>query len=190
MTAATDTADSDREYLRGLLVATAGGDRKAFEQLYQRTSAKLFGICLRILGERAQAEEALQEVYLAIWHKANLYDGDRASPITWLAQVARNKAIDHLRASKPERLSQPLELSAEPVDDTPGAADLAQSRDDRRRLHRCFEELSGEQRSVIRIAFFEGCTYEEIAQRGDTPLGTVKSWVRRGLLKLKDCLQR
>lgn len=188
--AATDTADADRDYLRSLLAATAGGDRQAFENLYRRTSAKLFGICLRILGERTQAEEALQDVYLAIWHKADMYDGDRASPITWLAQIARNKAIDHLRANKSERLSQPLESSVEPVDETPGAADLAQGRDDRRRLHACLQELSGEQRRVIRIAFFEGCTYEEIAQRSDTPLGTVKSWVRRGLLKLKDCLQR
>lgn len=121
MTAATDSADADREHLRTLLTATAGGDRKAFEHLYQRTSAKLFGICLRILGERTQAEEALQDVYLTIWRKAGMYDGDRASPITWLAQIARNKAIDHLRASKPERLSQPIDLVGELSDDGPGA---------------------------------------------------------------------
>lgn len=190
MTAATDSADADREHLRILLTATAGGDRKAFEHLYQRTSAKLFGICLRILGERTQAEEALQDVYLTIWRKAGMYDGDRASPITWLAQIARNKAIDHLRASKPERLSQPIDLVGELSDDGPGAPQLAETRDDSRRLQRCFEELSADQRSVIHTAFFEGCTYTEIAARSDTPLGTVKSWVRRGLLKLKDCLQR
>ena len=188
--AATDTADADRDYLRSLLAATAGGDRQAFENLYRRTSAKLFGICLRILGERTQAEEALQDVYLAIWHKADMYDGDRASPITWLAQIARNKAIDHLRASRPERLSQPLDLTAEPASETPSAPEVAEQRDDGRRLRRCFEELSGDQRSVIHTAFFEGCTYEEIARRSDTPLGTVKSWVRRGLLKLRECLQR
>lgn len=190
MTSATDTADADRDHLRALLSATAGGDRRAFENLYQRTSAKLFGICLRILSERTQAEEALQDVYLAIWRKADLYDGDRASPITWLAQIARNKAIDHLRANKSERLSQPIDLVAEIADDAVGVADLAETRDEGRRLHRCFDELSGEQRSVIHTAFFEGCTYEEIAERSSTPLGTVKSWIRRGLIRLKECLQR
>lgn len=190
MTPATDTADADRDYLRSLLQATAGGDRQAFERLYQRTSAKLFGICLRILSERNHAEEALQDVYLAIWRKAGLYDGERASPITWLAQIARNKAIDHLRASKPERLAQPIDFAGELSDDGVGLSELAEARDDHRRLRRCFDELSGEQRKVIHIAFFEGCTYEEIATRSETPLGTVKSWIRRGLLKLKSCLQR
>jgi RNA polymerase sigma-70 factor (ECF subfamily) len=194
MPAANDAADADRDFLRSLLTATADGDRRAFETLYQRTSAKLFGICLRILNERTQAEEALQDVYLAIWRKAGLYDGDRASPITWLAQIARNKAIDHLRAAKPERLSQPFEFAfeggAEPIDETPRAPDLAETRDDNRRLQVCLDELSGEQRAVIQTAFFEGCTYEEIAERSATPLGTVKSWIRRGLLKLKACLQR
>jgi RNA polymerase sigma-70 factor, ECF subfamily len=190
MIASTDTADADRDHLRSLLRQTAGGDRTAFEDLYARTSAKLFGICLRILNERTQAEEALQDVYLAIWHKAGMYDGDRASPITWLAMIARNKSIDHLRANKAERLTQPIDLTAEPVDEGASVADLAAAHVDNRRLRACFDELSGEQRTVIHTAFFEGCTYDEIATRSDTPLGTVKSWVRRGLLKLKDCLQR
>lgn len=190
MIAATETADADREYLRNLLTATAGGDRTAFESLYERTSAKLFGICLRILSERTQAEEALQDVYLAVWRKAGMYDGDRASPITWLAQIARNKAIDYLRASKPDRMTQSLDLTGELVDDVRGAPELAESRDDNRRLRACFDELSGEQRAVIHTAFFEGSTYEEIASRTDTPLGTVKSWIRRGLIKLKACLQK
>jgi RNA polymerase sigma-70 factor (ECF subfamily) len=190
MTTATDTADADRDHLRSLLRATAGGDRTAFEDLYARTSAKLFGICLRILSERTQAEEALQDVYLAIWHKAGMYDGDRASPITWLAMIARNKSIDHLRANKGERMTQPIDLVAEIADDGASVSDLAAAHADNRRLRACFEELSGEQRKVIHTAFFEGCTYDEIATRSDTPLGTVKSWIRRGLLKLKDCLQR
>ena len=185
-----DTADPDRDDLSRLLLATAGGDRGAFENLYTRTSAKLFGICLRILSERTQAEEALQDVYLAIWHKAGLYDSERASPITWLAMIARNKAIDYLRARRAERLSQPIDLAAELADDGASVAELAVAHDDNRRLRACFDELSGEQRRVIHTAFFEGCTYEEIAERSDTPIGTVKSWIRRGLLKLKACLQR
>ncbi|MEP6634223.1 MAG: sigma-70 family RNA polymerase sigma factor [Luteimonas sp.] len=190
MTAITDTADADRDQLRHLLVATASGDRRAFDSLYQRTSAKLFGICLRILTERTEAEEALQDVYLAIWRKAGMYDGDRASPITWLAMIARNRAIDRLRASRMERASLPIDLASELADDGLSVVALAEAESDNQRLRGCFQELSGEQRSVIHTAFFEGCTYEEIAERSATPLGTVKSWIRRGLLKLKACLQR
>jgi RNA polymerase sigma-70 factor (ECF subfamily) len=190
MTAATDTADTDRNQLRELLDATSSGDRTAFEGLYAMTSAKLFGICLRILKERTQAEEALQDVYLAIWQKAGMYDGERASPITWLAMIARNKSIDYLRAGKPDRLSQPLDLVAEVRDEGASVSELAAAHVDNRRLHHCFEELDDRQRRVIHTAFFEGCTYEEIADRSDTPLGTVKSWIRRGLIKLKACLQR
>lgn len=190
MIAAPDTTEADRNHLRSLLLATAGGDRTAFENLYSRTSAKLFGICLRILSERTLAEEALQDVYLAIWNKAGMYDGDRASPITWLAMIARNKSIDYLRAGKADRLSQPLDLVAEIQDDGASVSELAAAHVDNRRLHACFDELDGKQRQVIQTAFFEGCTYDEIATRSDTPLGTVKSWIRRALIKLKACLQR
>lgn len=186
----SDTADVDREHLRGLLLATAGGDRRAFESLYQRTSAKLFGICLRILSERTEAEEALQDVYLAIWRKAGMYDGERASPITWLAMIARNRAIDRLRASKMERTSLPIDLAAELADEGASVVAAAELDSESRRLDVCLGELSDEQRNVIHTAFFEGSTYEEIAARSNTPLGTVKSWIRRGLMKLKACLQR
>ena len=129
-----DTAGEDREQSRDLLTAMAGGDRVAFETLYRRTSATLFGICPRLLYDRTQAEEALQDVYLAIWRKAGTYDGDRASAITWLAQIMRNRAIDYLRASKSDRLSQPLDLSAEPVDEDLRAPELVEALDDSRCL--------------------------------------------------------
>jgi RNA polymerase sigma-70 factor (ECF subfamily) len=187
----TDAVEGDdREQLRNRLLGTAAGDRRAFEDLYLRTSSKLFGICLRILHERHEAEEVLQDVYLTIWRKASQYDAVRASPITWLAMIARNKAIDRLRANRVERASVPIDLAAEPVDEGVAAASLAEAASEGRRLHDCLDELTGEQGRVIRVAFFEGCTYEEIAQRSDTPLGTIKSWIRRGLLKLKECLQR
>ena len=142
------------------------------------------------MHERNEAEEVLQDVYLTIWRKAGQYDGERASPITWLAMIARNKSIDRLRASRVDRASVPIDLAAELVDDAIGAPALVEAASEGKRLHNCLEELSGEQGRVIRVAFFEGCTYDEIAQRSATPIGTVKSWVRRGLLKLKDCLQR
>jgi len=187
----TDAVDSgDREQLRRWLLGTAEGDRCAFEDLYQRTSAKLFGVCLRILHERNEAEEVLQDVYLTIWRKASQYDADRASPITWLAMIARNKAIDRLRAARVERASVPLDLTAELAGDDVAAPELVEAASEGRRLHNCLEELTGEQGRAIRVAFFEGCTYEEIAHRSGTPIGTIKSWIRRGLLKLKECLQR
>jgi RNA polymerase sigma-70 factor (ECF subfamily) len=187
---ATDTNDADRERLRHCLLATAAGDRGAFEQLYQRTSAKLFGVCLRILHERSEAEEVLQDVYLTIWRKASQYDAERASPITWLAMIARNRAIDRIRSGQLDRASVPIDLAAELADDGTDAITLAQDASESRRLHDCLDELGIDQRRAIRVAFFEGCTYEELAQRSATPLGTLKSWIRRGLLKLRDCMQR
>ena len=190
MNPAGDTIDSDRSQLCDWLSATAAGDRRAFESLYQHTSSKLFGVCLRIVGERAEAEEVLQDVFLAIWHKAGLYDAQRASPITWLAMVARNKAIDRLRGTRMNRAAVPIDMDAELVDDGIGVAALAELRSEGERLHSCLDELSSEQGKAIRVAFFEGCTYEELAERTQTPLGTIKSWIRRGLIRLKDCLQR
>lgn len=187
----TPSADrSDRDSLGALLLDCAAGDRAAFEALYARTSAKLFGVCLRILGQPSEAEEALQDAYLAIWRKAEYFDPDRASPITWLAMIARNKAIDRLRTDRVGRASLPIDLQAEIVDERASVSARAEADADSRRLNRCMEELPGEQRKTIRIAFFEGCTYEDIAARSGTPLGTVKSWVRRGLLRLKACLER
>jgi RNA polymerase sigma-70 factor (ECF subfamily) len=187
---ATDPTDADLEQLRDWLLATAGGDRRAFESLYQRTSAKLFGVCLRILRERSEAEEVLQDVYLTIWRKASQYDAQRASPITWLAMIARNRAIDRLRAGRVERAGVPIDFADELADEGPTVTALAEAASEGRRLHDCLDELNDEQRRAIRVAFFEGCTYEELAQRSATPLGTIKSWIRRGLLRLRDCMQR
>lgn len=187
---ANDLDDGDRERLRHWLLATAAGDREAFEQLYHRTAAKLFGVCLRILHERGVAEEVLQDVYLTIWRKASQYDAERSSPITWLAMIARNRSIDHVRSGQLGRASVAIDFATELADDGPDAMTLAEGASDRLRLHNCLKELSPEQRCAIRVAFFEGATYEELARRSATPLGTLKSWIRRGLLKLRDCMQR
>lgn len=176
--------------LHDWLRAVAAGDRRAFEALYRRTSAKLFGVCLRILGERGIAEEVLQDVYLTIWRKAGQYDAGRAAPVTWLAMIARNRAIDRLRSARIERASVPIDLAADLPDEGATVLERALVAADGRRLHDCLDELGDEQRRAIRIAFLEGSTYEEFASRSGTPLGTVKSWIRRGLLKLRDCLQR
>lgn len=179
----------DRRGLEGLLAATAAGDAQAFERLYHATSAKLFGVCLRLLPDRDDAEDALQDAYAAVWRKAVQYDAAIASPISWLAMIAHNKAIDRLRSQSPTRNALPIEV-AETLDDArPGAPALAEQAGDARRLDHCLERLEAERRTLIRTAFFEGATYEELARRTQTPIGTVKSRIRRGLVQLRTCLE-
>ena len=131
----------------------------------------------------------MSDVYLTVWKRAGAYEPGRASPISWLATIARNRAIDWRRASG-RAPSAPLEEAPDIADDAPASVDrlIADERD--ARLHLCLDELDGRQKDAIRTAFFDGLTYAELAERKDVPLGTMKSWVRRGLLRLKDCLGR
>lgn len=172
-----------------LLRQVAEGDQAAFEALYRASSPRLFGICLRLLPNRAEAEDVLQEVYATVWRKAAQFDANRARASTWLAAVARNRSIDHLRAS-PMARQTPMEIDDVIADPGPGPADVAGAAGQNRRLDACMEELESRRRSLIRTAFFEGATYEELAERIGSPLGTVKSWIRRGLLQLRACLEQ
>lgn len=182
------TTDAARAALVEALVATGNEDRGAFAALYRLTSAKLFGICLRICGERGAAEDVLSEVYLTIWRRAGAYEPGRASPISWLATIARNRAIDW-RRSAGRRPGVTLDEAPEVADDSPSAEDRMVEREAAGRLHLCLDQLDDKQRGAIRSAFFGGLTYAELADRDKVPLGTMKSWVRRGLQKLKDCLR-
>ena len=180
----------DRADLAKALSDVGHGNRSAFSEVYNRTSAKLFGVCLRILGNRSEAEEALQETYLNVWRKAEAFDPARSSPITWLAAVARNRAIDRLRARGP-RPAEALEDEALAVADTGASAfEKLEVRDEARVLAGCIEELEAKQSAAIRSAFFSGATYAELAAQEGVPLGTMKSWVRRSLLRLRECLGR
>lgn len=181
---------TDQSELRDWLVATASGDVGAFEALYRATSAKLFGVCLGVLPSRSDAEEVLQDVFTTVWRKAAQYDAALSSPLTWLAMLARNRAIDRLRASARERGGAPIELAAEMPDPAPSTLANAESSDERRRLEGCMDQLEAQRRTLIRTAFFEGATYDELARRSGSPLGSVKSWIRRGLAQLKACLER
>jgi RNA polymerase sigma-70 factor (ECF subfamily) len=179
--------DGARQRLVEALVATGDEDRGAFRTLYHLTSAKLFGICLRICGDRQAAEDVLSEVYLTIWKRAGAFEPGRASPITWLATIARNRAIDWRRSAgraPPARIDDVPEIA----DDRISAEDSLLVDERAGQLHHCLEELEQRQRDAIRTAFFDGLTYAELATRNAVPLGTMKSWVRRGLLRLKDCL--
>ncbi|MDP8915734.1 MAG: sigma-70 family RNA polymerase sigma factor [Pseudomonadota bacterium] len=185
--AAPDPAEA-RARLAQDLAATANGDREALKRIYQATSAKLFGVCLRILQERGAAEEVLQEVYLVVWRKAEQFERGKASPITWLATIARNKAIDRLR-ERGGLATDPLEAAASAADPAPRADAVLEASDDYRRLSRCLETLEPRYARVIRTAFWEGVTYDRLAQREGVPAGTLKSWIRRGMLSLKTCLE-
>jgi RNA polymerase sigma-70 factor (ECF subfamily) len=166
------------------------GEKAALETIYAATSAKLFGICLRILRDRQEAEDVLQEVYLSVWRRAGSFDPARASPITWLATLARNRAIDRLRSAKRTGGALPVDAALEVADPSPDALAAIESREDAVRLAGCIGELEERTARAIRAAFFGGLTYSDLAERDDVPLGTVKSWIRRGLMKLKECLQR
>jgi RNA polymerase sigma factor (sigma-70 family) len=183
-------ADDNRSQLVAALARVAGGERTALQMIYQDTCAKLFGVCVRILNDKSEAEDVLQEVYLTVWRKAASFDPARASPITWLVAIARNRAIDRLRATAGGRRLEPIEAAESVRDPAPAAIDVVQATQQSSRLARCLDELESRQAVAIRAAFLDGNTYEELAQRMRVPLGTMKSWIRRGLMKLKDCLDQ
>jgi RNA polymerase sigma-70 factor (ECF subfamily) len=170
-----------------LLDRAATGDAAAFKNLYDATSAKLFGVILRILNERGEAEDVLQEVYTTVWRKAAEFDSGRASPITWMVTIARNRSIDRLRA-RGSRPTSPLEAAIDVRDTALPADELIDASDDARRLHAALGTLDARHAAAIRSTYFEGLTYEALAMREGIPVGTLKSWVRRGLLRMQGAM--
>jgi RNA polymerase sigma factor (sigma-70 family) len=183
------TTPAEREELNQLLRQAGREDQKAFAELYKRTSSKLFGVCLRMLRDRSEAEEVLQETYTTVWRRASSFDASKASAITWLVTLSRNKAIDRLRQHREEQLDDPLKLDAI-VDDQPSPASGAETSQECQRLESCLDELEPQQQSSVREAFFTGATYNELATRCKVPLGTMKSWIRRSLMQLRTCLDQ
>ena len=179
-----------RQRLKSAMARLAAGDRSALEEIYRATSAKLFGICLRILGDEKEAEDALQDVYINLWRRADRYDPQRASPIAWLATFARNRAVDRLRVGKVRGASVGEEEAAPIPDETPLADALLIDAEREARIHTCIETLEEEPRGAIRAAFFEGRTYADLAETSGTPLGTMKSRIRRALARLRTCLEK
>ncbi len=182
--------DANRSLIAAALARIPGSDRAALQTVYRLTSAKLFGVALRILGERGEAEDVLQEAYVTVWHKAADFDPDRASPMTWLIAIARNRAIDHLRATRQSRRMEPIDQTAEVADNAIAADTALENAQDHARLHACLEGLEARERNALRGAFFDGNTYEDLAARMNVPLGTMKSWIRRAMIKLKNCLEQ
>lgn len=183
------TSPAEREELLQILTAAGNGNQRAFAELYRRTSPKLFGVCLRMLHDRGEAEEVLQETYSTVWRRASTFNPAKASAITWLITLSRNKAIDRLRQHREELLGDPSRLN-EMVDEQPTPAAGAESGQEYQRLQNCLDELEPQQRDSVREAFFTGATYNELATRCMVPLGTMKSWIRRSLMQLRTCLDQ
>ncbi|WP_411289709.1 sigma-70 family RNA polymerase sigma factor [Sphingorhabdus sp.] len=183
-----DLDSARRAKLAEALVKAGRGDRNAFATVYAATSAKLFGVCLRIFPDRNEAEDVLQDAYLTIWNKAASFESGRASPISWLVAVTRNRAIDRLRAKKKAGTTS-IEEAAEIADATPLAdVQLIEEADDRI-LHDCISSLDKRDALFIRSAFIGGSTYADLAKHEGQPLGTVKSRIRRALMKLRGCME-
>ncbi|MCV2867464.1 sigma-70 family RNA polymerase sigma factor [Defluviimonas sp. WL0002] len=163
-------------------------DRDALALLYDATSAKLFGVCLRVLNNRSEAEDVLHDVYIRVWQKADTYAVTGHSPMTWLITVTRNMSIDRLRKRRPETGSD--DAMALVADDGPGPEAAAIASSERARIEACMGELESDRADAVRAAYLEGETYKDLAARFDVPLNTIRTWLRRSLMKLKDCLTR
>jgi RNA polymerase sigma factor (sigma-70 family) len=188
----SDISRLDPAALRALLARVATGDTNAFRMLYDTTSPKLFGFALRILHRRELAEDVLQESFAAVWHSARDYRSHLSAPMTWMATIVRNKAFDALRAT-----DHAVEIDGNDFDaailralEDPGATPLAslQMSRDAKALAECMAELEGKHRQLVGMAFFHDLSHSELAQQLALPIGTVKTWIRRSLEKLRVCL--
>ena len=175
--------------LAGLLARCALRDQRAFADVYALTSAKLFGVALRILRRQDWAEEVLQECYVNIWNHAGDYAAAKSAPLTWMTSIVRNRCLDWLRRPHLETGGEEYDIAVEAwQDDAPGPMEQLMSAAESNALARCMQQLESKQRQSIMLAFFHGLSHSELASHMQQPLGTVKTWVRRGLERLKGCL--
>ena len=193
---------SERSRELSQLLARVGlGDRAAFATLYDQTRSHLFAVVLRINRDRGQAEDVLQEVFVNVWRSGSSFDAAQSQPLTWLTRIARNRAIDSLRRAQTQpqfenRFSggntadeEEHDVYDDKADDAPGPLDLLSRASDARALTDCMQDLSAPQRQSLALAFYDGLSHAEVAEKMGQPLGTVKSWVRRALSSLKGCLE-
>lgn len=183
--------DARADDLAELLARVALGERRAFERLYRATCDHLLGVAFQLLGNRAWAEDVLQEAYVSVWHGARGYQAGLAKPMTWLIHVVRHRAIDALRSRHGERkTTEPLDDAHHAIaaDGGAGPAQCLESSLSRLRIDQCMAGLAPGQRQALALAYYRGLVHSEIAQALGAPLGTAKAWVRRGLDRLRDCL--
>lgn len=183
-------SDRRRAEIESLIGRVALGDRKAFDALYEATSAKLNAVCISILKDRPAAEEVLQDVYIRVWNNAGRYAANGLSPMTWLITIARNRAIDRLRARNGRPGPAPAEAAETVASADPGPEEQVIRNQQRRMLEGCLDEMGETQALALRAVYLEGASYAEIAQTAGAPVNTVRSWLRRGLLRLKECVSQ
>ena len=176
------------EGLAILLFRSGQGDREAFAELYQCSCRKLFGIVLGVLDDEALANDILQEVYVRIWTHAGRFDAGRASAITWMAVIARNRAVDELRKHRNDPTEPDNEAADRRASAHRGPSSLAQHSEQLTRLEDCLNGVGEPQASMVRLAYLEGASRESLSRRFDQPIGTVKTWLHRSLKQLKLCL--
>jgi RNA polymerase sigma-70 factor (ECF subfamily) len=179
------------EPLEELLAATARGDQHAFARLYAEASPKLYGLLLRMLHEEAAAQDCLQEAFIRIWNHADRYRPERGKAMTWMVVIGRRLALDRLRVRGREEAASTLAELDRLLDEAAAEAERPEPPDPRGRaaLSRCLEGLGEGQQRAVRLAYLEGLAHPEVAERMDVPLGTVKTWLRRGLARLRECLE-
>jgi RNA polymerase sigma-70 factor (ECF subfamily) len=177
------------DLLKDLLAASSTGDRQAFARLYQETSSKLFGVAIRIVRREDWAEEVVQESYVKIWDHAGNYRTQLSAPMTWMTSIVRNRCLDWLRRPNLEIAEDDDHPLDDFVGDGAGPLELLQQQTEAQALARCLGRLEAKMRQAIVLAFFEGMSHSELASHMREPLGTVKTWVRRGLERLKVCLE-
>ncbi|MEW6768153.1 MAG: sigma-70 family RNA polymerase sigma factor [Pseudomonadota bacterium] len=170
-----------------LLASVAKGDEAAFERLYQNTRAKLFGVVLRILRRQDLAEEVIQEAYVKIWNSAGQFNPGIASPITWMVSIARNRAIDVVR-KRSETSIEEEPAAMEVASDTPEPLARREMTEELKRILECVGQLDPERQKLILLAYYNGWSREQLAEKFDTPLNTVKTWLRRSMIEIRECL--
>lgn len=178
--------DTTADTLKPLLERIATGERAAFRQLYILASPKLFGVCIRMLRDKTEAEDALQEIFTRIWTKSHRYDPEKARAMTWMIAIARNLCIDRLR-SRPPREQDDEAVLAIP-DPSPTAEMRTIAKGEAGRFRDCLGLLETDRAHAIRGAYLDGLSYDELARRHAIPLNTLRSWLRRGLSKLRECM--
>jgi RNA polymerase sigma-70 factor, ECF subfamily len=172
-----------------LLAAVARGDQAAFERLYEATRAKLYGVLLRILGTPELADDVMQETYLKVWKTAGSFDPTIASPITWMVAIARNRAIDIVRRkghASIEETPEAMNVAA----DTPPPLARREMTEELRRLLSCLGKLDPEKQRIVLLAYYSGWSREQLARKLDIPVNTIKTWLRRSLLEIRQCMGR
>ena len=172
-----------------LLIRVAAQDRAAFRQLYSDTSSKLFGVLIRILGTRVEAEDALQEVYTRVWLKAGRFEAGKGRGMTWLITIARYHAIDRCRA-RPSAGVDGEDALLTVADPKPGPEVVMSARGEAGRIVKCFDTLEADRAAAVKGAYLSGLSYQELALSYNVPLNTMRTWLRRGLLQLKECLEQ